>query len=132
MVDRLQDIGLHARYIPSAQWCNSAVVNRGLEQIETRFVAITDDDCFVAADWLEVMAARLRRDPGAIITGRVELAGDGEVPFSTVLSTEPRTYTKPQLKVHPFVGVRPLRVPPRSLGSAACRVSVRLDTLMED
>jgi GT2 family glycosyltransferase len=34
----------------------------------------------------------------------VELAGNDEAPFSTVRDTEPRVYTRPSLRVHPFIG----------------------------
>lgn len=103
----LQDagkLGLNTVYIPSDQRGRSAGINRGLEQVRTEFVAITDDDCFVSADWLERMVRNLRREPETILTGRVELAGNDDAPFSTVVSREPRRYTKRQLKVHPFIG----------------------------
>lgn len=100
----LQANGLSTLYVPSGQHGRSAGINRGLEQVKTRFVAITDDDCFVAADWLENMVNRLRREPGTILTGRVDLAGNDEADFSTVTSRQPKLYTKPQLKVHPFIG----------------------------
>jgi GT2 family glycosyltransferase len=101
---RLQAAGLEALYVPSGQNGRSAGINRGLEQVQTRFVAITDDDCFVAPDWLEKMTARLRREPEIILTGRVDMAGNDEAEFSTVTSRQPKLYTKPQLKAHPFIG----------------------------
>ena len=100
----LGEIGMATVYVPSLQRGRAAGINRGFERTATRFVAITDDDCLVAADWLERMAGRLTREPDAIVTGRVELAGNDEVAFSTVTSLEERRYTKPQLKVHPFIG----------------------------
>jgi GT2 family glycosyltransferase len=90
--------------VPSAQHGRSAGINRGLEQVTSRFVAITDDDCFVSADWLETLGGRLRAEPTVIFTGRVELAGNPEDEFSTVTSREPRCYTRPTLKAHPFIG----------------------------
>jgi len=101
---RLQAAGLDSLYVPSGQNGRSAGINRGLEQVQTRFVAITDDDCFVAPDWLEKMTARLRREPEIILTGRVDMAGNDEAEFSTVTSRQPKLYTKPQLKAHPFIG----------------------------
>lgn len=101
---QLQSLGLATLYVPSGQHGRSAGINRGLEQVTTRFVAITDDDCFVTADWLENMVSRLRREPDIILTGRVELAGNDEADFSTVTSRQPKLYTKPQLKAHPFIG----------------------------
>jgi len=104
MMRRLAELGLNAVYVPSSQKGRSAGINRGLERVGTRFVTITDDDCFVAPCWLETMIARLRQWPDQIRTGRVELAGNDEVAFSTVSATEPRVYTKPTLRVHPFIG----------------------------
>jgi GT2 family glycosyltransferase len=100
---QLDAVGLKTLYVPSSRRGRSAGINRGLEQVQSRFVAVTDDDCFVAPEWLQTMAARLRAEPGVIFTGRVEMAGD-EVEFSTVTSREPRRFTRPQLKVHPFIG----------------------------
>ena len=100
----LQAAGLDSLYVPSGQNGRSAGINRGLEQAQTRFVAITDDDCFVTADWLEKMVTRLRNEPGAIVCGRVDQAGDDEVAFSVVTSRELKRYERPQLKAHPFIG----------------------------
>lgn len=104
MLDRLERMNLRTVYIPSDQRGKPAGINRGLERVRTRFVAITDDDCFVAGDWVERMAARLDRDPGMIVTGRVEMIGGDEVEFSTVTAREERVYTRPQLKAHPLSG----------------------------
>jgi GT2 family glycosyltransferase len=104
MMRRLTELGVNAVYIPSSQTGRSAGINRGLERVDTRFVTITDDDCFVAPAWLETMTGRLRRCPDQILTGRVELAGNDEVAFSTVPATEPKIYVKPTLRVHPFIG----------------------------
>ena len=82
-MDRLAKLGMGALYLPSSQRGRSSGINRGLERVETRFVTITDDDCFVAPDWLESMSDRLRVAPQNILTGRVELAGD-ETAFSIV------------------------------------------------
>ncbi len=95
---------LETLYVPSGQNGRSAGINRGLEQVQTRFVAITDDDCFVTADWLEKMVARLRNEPEAIVCGRVDQAGDEEVAFSVVTSRELKRSERPQLKAHPFIG----------------------------
>ncbi len=103
-VERLQGLGLIAQHLPSMQRGRSAGVNRGLERVRTRFVAVTDDDCFVTADWLQGMTGHLRRWPEAVITGRVEAAGDDEVEFCAVTSTTPTVYRHPQLKVHPLIG----------------------------
>jgi GT2 family glycosyltransferase len=67
-------------------------------------VAFTDDDCFVAPDWLARLAQRLAAQPETIITGRVELAGNDEVAFSVVTSPAEIRYSRPTLKAHPFIG----------------------------
>jgi GT2 family glycosyltransferase len=103
-LQQLQAAGLDTLYVPSQQRGRAAGLNRGLEQVTTRSVAITDDDCFVVATWLARMTGRLRQEPGVIVTGRVEQAGDQEVAFSVVASREPNRYERPQLKVHPFIG----------------------------
>jgi hypothetical protein len=58
--------------------------------VQTRFVAITDDDSFVARDWLLNTTRQLVREPGAIVTGHVELVGDDQVAFSVVTASEPK------------------------------------------
>lgn len=63
--------GLRVRHVRSSQRGAAAARNRGLECVTTRFAAATDDDCRVAADWLERMMARLRAHPFALVTGRV-------------------------------------------------------------
>jgi GT2 family glycosyltransferase len=103
-LERLRAAGLDSLYIPSTQRGRSAGINRGLERVESDFVAITDDDCFVTADWLQKMVARLRQEPETIVTGRVDQAGDEEVAFSVVTSRELKRYDRPQLKAHPFIG----------------------------
>jgi glycosyltransferase involved in cell wall biosynthesis len=47
----LRSLGLQAEHVPSCQRGRAAAVNRGLERVRTRFVALTDDDCTVAPDW---------------------------------------------------------------------------------
>ncbi len=103
-VQRVQQIGLHVQHILSSQRGRSAGINYGLEQVKTHFVVITDDDCFVSENWLAQMVSHLEKEPGAIITGRVEQAGDEEVAFSVVTSREPIRYDRPQLRIHPFIG----------------------------
>lgn len=103
-LEQLQSAGLSTRYIPSEQHGRSAGINRGLEQVPTTFVAITDDDCFVKEDWLQKMTERLLQQPGTIVTGRVDQAGNEEVAFSVVTAREHKRYERPQLKVHPFIG----------------------------
>ncbi len=103
-VNQLENFSVRADYLPSKQRGRSAGLNRGLERVTTKFVAMTDDDCFVMPDWLEKMADRLEKAPLEIATGRVELAGDEKVAFSTVTDQTPKRFDKPQLKTHPFIG----------------------------
>lgn len=101
-IDALESLGVDARYFPSSQRGRAAGINRGLERVETRFVAVTDDDCFVGSDWLNTMVARLRDHPEAIVTGRVEPAGEGVL--VVVTSLEPAVYHRPRLKFDSMSG----------------------------
>lgn len=103
-MESLRQAGIDAIYIPSNRHGRSAGINRGFERVRTRFVAITDDDCFVTSEWLAGMTARLRQEPGAIVTGRVEPAGHETVALSVVTSREEMRYERPHLRVHPFIG----------------------------
>jgi len=89
--------GLELCYIPSTSSGRSAGLNAGIAQVATRFVAITDDDCVVAADWAARLADRLRRHAPALVTGRVE-AGDGEVQLSVVTSEVEEIQRLPRLR----------------------------------
>lgn len=99
---RVEEIGIRVRHILSNQRGRSAGINRGLEQADTRFVAITDDDCFVEENWLKNMADRLRLSPDAVVTGRV--AGAGEEMIVTVTSTTPSVQSRPRLKFDSMSG----------------------------
>ena len=95
-LEKLQVLGIPSRYVPSDQRGRSCGLNRGLENVRTRFVAITDDDCFVDREWLRNMHTHLIRNPGSIVTGRVDAAGD-KVLF-VVSSPTPVVYRRPCLK----------------------------------
>ena len=97
LLAEVRERGLYTRYEPSSQRGRAAGVNRGIEMTETRFVAVTDDDCLVAPDWVARMAACLRAHPGAIVTGRVD-AGEGDVVLSVVTSVEPAIQRRPSLR----------------------------------
>jgi GT2 family glycosyltransferase len=103
MIADLVARGLDARWVPSTLTGKSAGLNQGFRLVKTRFVAITDDDCIVAADWLETMVRWLRQEPDAIITGRVE-AGDGEVNLAVETSEVSSVQTRPALKHDRMVG----------------------------
>ena len=101
-LERMREIGIRVKHILSNQRGRSAGINRGLEQVDTLFVAITDDDCFVGEDWLVNMADRLRRSTDAVVTGRVEAAGEDMV--VVVTSTTPSIQTRPRLKFDSMSG----------------------------
>ena len=100
---QLRSLGLETYYVPSSQRGRAAAVNRGLERVQTRFVAVTDDDCFVDRDWLASMAAHLREYPEAIITGRVEAEGD-EAVLVVVNSRTSAIQRRPRLKYDSMCG----------------------------
>lgn len=93
-IEKLKVLGINTEYVSSSQRGRAAGINRGLERVKTRFVAITDDDCFVEHDWLRMMVVHLRNHPEAIVTGRVEPAGDGVI--AVVTSLEPAVYRRPR------------------------------------
>lgn len=97
LVSSVSACGMNTLYVASAQRGRAAGVNRGIECAETRFVAVTDDDCLVAPDWVSRMAATLRTHAGSIVTGRVD-AGEGEVVLSTVTSEQPAVQRRPSLR----------------------------------
>lgn len=94
-IKKLRTLGINAEYLPSLQRGRAAGINRGLERVQTRFVAITDDDCFVNADWLETMVNCLRDNPETVVTGRIEAAGESVV--IVVTSQTPVIYRRPKL-----------------------------------
>ena len=101
-LERVRHIGIPVKHILSTQRGRSAGINRGLEQTHTRFVAITDDDCFVQEDWLSSMATQLQQHPHAVITGRVEAAGEDMV--VVVTSPTPSVQDRPRLKFDSMSG----------------------------
>lgn len=68
--------GLPVRHVPSGGRGRAAGVNFGIERASTQFVAVTDDDCLADPTWAVSLVRRLRARPDAIVTGRVEPAGD--------------------------------------------------------
>jgi GT2 family glycosyltransferase len=102
-LEQLRAFGLTAEYVPSYQRGKASALNRGIERVKTRFVAVTDDDCFVEADWLEQMVTRLRQTPEAIISGPAWPEGD-EVPVAAVTRGTPVTSRRPGLRFASFCG----------------------------
>lgn len=101
-LERVQQIGIPVKHILSTQRGRSAGINRGLEQARTRFVAITDDDCFVEESWLSNMANKLQQYPQTVITGRVEAAGEAMVVVVTSLTSS--IQNRPRLKFDSMSG----------------------------
>jgi GT2 family glycosyltransferase len=101
-LEQIQSHGILTNHINSEQRGRARAINRGLEQLQTRFVAITDDDCFVETDWLENLSISLHKNPHSIVTGRVEAAGEGTL--ITVTSRTPAVYTRPRLKFDSMSG----------------------------
>lgn len=99
----LEALGVETTHLPSDQTGRASAVNRGIESVSTEFLAITDDDCLVAPDWLRNMQAHLQASRGTAVTGRVEAAGDEEVPI-VVTSPSSATYTRPRLKFDTLSG----------------------------
>ena len=89
--------GLDVLYLPSARTGRSAGLNDGIARVATPYVAITDDDCLVAPDWVRRLGARLRRHAPAIVTGRVD-AGEGEAQLAVVTSAVEEIQRRPRLR----------------------------------
>ncbi|MGH2536480.1 MAG: glycosyltransferase family 2 protein [Candidatus Promineifilaceae bacterium] len=101
-VEALGAAGIEAVYVSSGQRGRAAGLNRGIERCRSRYVAITDDDCFVRPDWLAKMAAQLEAHPDAIVTGRVEAGGDKILLSVTAL--QPKISRRPGLRFDPLSG----------------------------
>jgi GT2 family glycosyltransferase len=96
-------LGVETKHIPSTQTGRAAGLNRGVECADTEFVAITDDDCLVAPDWLQNMRTHLKASPTAVVTGRVEAGGDEDVSI-VVTSMSPVTFFRPRIKFDTMSG----------------------------
>jgi GT2 family glycosyltransferase len=102
-IKALRFIGINAKYIPSSQRGKAAALNCGIKCVGTRFVVVTDDDCFVGINWLKNMAIHLREAPDAIITGPAEPEGEEET-VAAVTSHTKAIYRRPRLKFDTFCG----------------------------
>ena len=101
-MESVRQTGVAVKHIRSSQRGRSAGINRGLEKTDTRFVAITDDDCFVREAWLRIMVTKLRQSPEAVITGRVEAAGEDMI--VVVDSQVASVQSRPKLKFDSMSG----------------------------
>ena len=97
LADEFSSRGLPVRYIPSDRTGRSAGLNEGIRSAQTRFIAVTDDDCVPAHDWLACMAARLRAADDCLVTGRVD-GDDGGTVLSVVTSPTPVVQRRPSLR----------------------------------
>jgi GT2 family glycosyltransferase len=88
--------GLDVQYVPSGRTGRSAGLNDGISRVRTRFLAITDDDCVPAKDWVATATVLLGREPGTIMTGRVE-AGEGTIQLSVATDMTPVVQWQPRL-----------------------------------
>ena len=86
---------LTVEYVSSRTLGVSAARNLGFERVETRFVAVTDDDCIVRYDWVHRLAERLRGEPNRLVTGRVEPVGNQNI---VITSTELDVQDRPRLR----------------------------------
>jgi GT2 family glycosyltransferase len=102
-LDAVTAQGLPTLYQPSSQRGRALGVNRGIERVETRFLAITDDDCEVEPDWLVGIRNHLAENPISVVTGQVTASGDEPVAV-VVDSEQPAVYHKPRLKFDSISG----------------------------
>jgi GT2 family glycosyltransferase len=96
MAEELRGAGLEVRYLPSARSGRSAGLNDGIREVRTEFLAITDDDCIPARDWVATAVSLLRREPRTIVTGRVEAGAEG-VQLSVSTEREAMVQRRPRL-----------------------------------
>ncbi len=97
LIGRVRSVGLDVEHVPSTQRGRASGVNRGLERATTRFVAVTDDDCFVDREWAANLADQLRANPEKIVTGRVDATGP-EHAVAVMPVSSPAEHRRPSLK----------------------------------
>lgn len=100
-VEELAANGMATHYVRSDKRGTAAATNCGLACVETPFVAVTHDDCRIAADWLERMADHLRRHPERIVTGMVR-PERGKIVPSVITTREPAVYRHPLIDRDPL------------------------------
>jgi GT2 family glycosyltransferase len=96
-VKYIQSLGIGAKHVISRQKGAAAARNRGIEIIQTKYVAALDDDCIISEDWLHLIKKKLAKNSEAIITGRVE-PGKSVGALSIITSPHSTTYKQPVLK----------------------------------
>ncbi len=69
------------RYVFEGKRGHSHARNRGLAEAKYSLIAFTDDDCYVARDWMVAVLREFSADPSIdTLGGRVELATTGDYP----------------------------------------------------
>jgi GT2 family glycosyltransferase len=101
-MSQIQKAGIHTVYIHSTERGKPAAINLAIAHTQTKFVCMTDDDCFVQPDWLQNMHSSLLKNPDWIITGRVEPAGNETV--AIVQLKDAVVFSRPRVKFDLFVG----------------------------
>jgi GT2 family glycosyltransferase len=101
-MDQMQETGIQSIYIHSTARGKPAAINLAFENTQTKFACIIDDDCFVDENWLQNMHRHLQANPGWIMTGRVEPAGNETI--AIVQLRESVVYSRPRLQFDLFVG----------------------------
>lgn len=89
-------VGIDTLHLCSDERGRSVGLNRGLDQVGSRFVAVTDDDCIPASNWLSSLGNHLRAQPERVYTGRVTTSG-AEPVLGTVTSTSESVANKPSI-----------------------------------
>jgi GT2 family glycosyltransferase len=98
-IRNIKDMGIDIFHLLSKERSPASARNRGIEQVQTPFVAAIDDDCLPDWDWLEKMEMQLRENPEVIVTGHVAPAGDGSPP--TIATSEVKSLIhRPSLRYH--------------------------------
>lgn len=97
-LQRFDSLGFEILHLHSAKRSPASARNEGLEHVQTAFVAALDDDCIAERNWLEKMELKLGENPAAIVTGRLEPAGDG-IPPTIVTSQTPCIYRRPAVRI---------------------------------
>ncbi len=92
-------LGLEIKRLHSAQRSPASARNEGLAHVQTTFVVALDDDCIPERNWLETMEIQLRENPSALVTGRLQPAGEG-IPPTVVMSQTPCVHHRPSVRIH--------------------------------
>lgn len=85
--------GLPVRVVPCPGRGVGRARNLGFREVRFASVAVTDDDCTVAPDWIGTARRLVAQDPLAIYTGQVMAAGDPVMTPATITDPTPRDFT---------------------------------------